>query len=319
MTASDTPAPEPYEIVGENMERTDWLTARMTGVGASDSPAVLCLSKYDGPYSCYATKVKAGDFGGDKEPRYRRLGREMEPMMLKLAAEEVGALAWTHTPGTILRSTTWPHMICTMDGKLHFRDDRAPLWCEVKTGADAEDWKNGVPDAVFAQNQHQLVVTGADELVVALFFTGWAADYAITRVKRDETYIQDVLLPAVDDFWWNHVVPKNEDGLDVDGNDYTRKALDHLHPLDTDEDAWVNCTGEEWLHKVDELEALAERRKEIEVDEKKLKNEFRQALGTGKKLLLDDGRYFSNALIPESAPAPRKAYQRFAGPYGKPR
>jgi predicted phage-related endonuclease len=318
VTASDTPPEHAYEIVGENMERIEWLNERMKGIGGSDSPAILGLSKYDGPLSTYATKIKAGDFGGDKEPRFRRLGREMEPMMLKLAAEEVGALAWEHTPGTILRSAMWPHMLCTMDGKLKFGDDRE-MWCEVKTGADAEDWKNGVPDSVFCQNQHQLLVTGAEELVVALFFTGWAADYAITRVKRDEPYIQDVLLPAADDFWWKHVVPRDESGLDIDGNDYTKKALDHLHPLDEEEEVWVNCFGEEWLEKVDELEALAERRKEIEVDEKKLKNEFRQALGTGKKLLLSDGRYFSNAAIPASAPAPKKAYQRFAGPYGKAR
>jgi len=303
-----------YAVVGENMARTDWLNARRFGIGGSDSPAILGLSKYGGPLSVYATKMAQADFEADKEPRFRRLGRELEPVMLRLAQEEVGADGHRHTPNTLFRSTLHPWMLCTMDGELVWdRGDR--LWCEVKTGADAEDWNNGVPESVETQTQHQLFVTGADELVVALFFTGWAADYAVTRIRRNEAYIQDVLLPATEAFWFDHVEPQNEKGLEVDGSDYTRKALDLLHPEEQDA-ADVVLAGEEWLHKTDELRALAEERKQIEAREKLLKNEFRQQIGGAKRLLLSDGTYFSNTFMPESEPMVRKAHTRFLGPFG---
>jgi len=317
--AEATPEGPAYVVVGENMPREEWLERRKYGCGGSDAPAILGLSKYDGPLSVYASKVTAGDFKEDKEPRFRRLGRELEPAILRLAAEELRATAWHHTPNTLFRSTTWPWMLCTMDGYLIFAEEASgeprQMWCEVKTGADAEDWKNGVPDAVFAQTQHQLAVTGADEIAVALFFTGFAADYAVTTVKRDETYLQDALIPAVESFWFNHVDPKIEEGLEVDGHEYTQKAIERLHPQQ-EADPWINCFGEKWLQKADELEALAERRKVIEADERKLKNEFRQQLAGGKRLLLSDGRYFSNSFIADSAPMIRKAHTQFRGPYG---
>jgi len=311
---SEATPEQAFEVVGENLPRDEWLTLRRTGIGGSDHPAILGLSKYGNGLSVLSDKIATGDPGAEKEPRYRKLGHELEPVMLKLAAEERGALAWTHTPNTHFRSTLYPWAMCTMDGFLTESEDRK-TWVEVKTGADAEEWQNGVPDAVYCQTQHQLLVTGADELVVALFFTGWAADYAITKVTRDEPYLSNVLVPSGEQFWWDHVVPKEEAGLEVDGNDYTRIALDLLHPT-AEGDVWVEALEDDWLNKADELRALAERRKEIEDAEKSLKNEFRQKLAEGTKLLLSDGTYFSAIQIKEGQPTVRKAHVQFRGPYG---
>jgi len=195
-------------------------------------------------------------------------------------------------------------------------EDGRQLWTEVKTGADADDWNNGIPESVEAQTQHQLFVTGADELAVALFFTGWAADYGVTRIRRNEEYIQDVLLPATEDFWFNHVEPRVEAGLEVDGSEYTRKALDLLNPEDP-KAVDINLSGDEWLHKADELRALAEERKAIKEREDKLKNEFRKEIGGARHLYLIDGTYFSTTFMAEApAPGPRKAHTRFLGPFG---
>lgn len=186
---------------------------RRNGIGATDAPKILMLSKWGGPLSVYTDKVS------EEPPKPPSL-----PAWLGLKLQSTVGELYTTATGTRLRAVNvqsvhpdHPYIVCHLDFRA-WGDSR--LLVEAKTRASSRGWgpdgSDEVPIEEWVQVQHELMVTGAREAHVAVLFGH--REFRVLHVARDEEFIAK-LLPREVAFWHDHVlarVPPPAGGSDLD-------------------------------------------------------------------------------------------------------
>lgn len=193
-------------------ERQEFLERRRTGIGATDSPKILGLSKYGSSLSVYRDKVD----GGQQKPSLPAwLGNKLQAT--------VGELYTTAT-GQRLRADNrhhkhprYPWMVCHLDFRAWGKPE---LLVECKTRAYMHGWgEDGtaeIPAEVWVQVQHEMAVTGAKMTHVAVLFGHHT--FRVYVIPRDDQFI-DKLVATLSDWWVKHYlarVPPLPSGADVD-------------------------------------------------------------------------------------------------------
>lgn len=130
-------------------DRDAWHRLRETGVGASESPAVLGEHKWITREELYARKVGMLPSQDDSDPMF--WGRLMEPVAIQAYNERLGGNATPH--GTLLRSHEHPHLLATLDATEG--DDRI---VEIKV-TGSRPW-DSPPEQYRIQIVQQMLVTG---------------------------------------------------------------------------------------------------------------------------------------------------------------
>lgn len=227
----------------------EWLEARRRGVGASDAPTVLGLTRHS-PLALYHEK-KGLELPEERAGRSKLLqfGLLMEPVAAGLFELEVPTVRLGHSrdnmmlaPYHIERSTVKPWLTCTVDRWGADHDIPMP---ELSSGASpaamisaclvpvelknvsvwaAQDWLDlgEVPLAYQVQCQHQMAVTGADRAYIAAIIGG--VDFKWARIERDNSFIA-VLLEQLEAFWRR---VEEDSPPPADGLEDTKKALNAL-------------------------------------------------------------------------------------------
>jgi len=258
-----------FELVCNQRDRPEWEAARRTGVGASESAAVLGVSPWGSALSVYAEKLGlAPDFVDNEAMRW---GRILEPIVVDEAALEIGGSSATYVmSGDMLRSKHHPFMLATLDAWIVRGAETLPL--EVKVSSRAGDWDNGAPPHYRAQVQHQLAVTGAPRGYIAGLLGGTRLVWE--EVERDPDFIDNHLIPALADFWGrvtDQIPPA------ADGSKASAAALKALYPKDTGEE--IALPG----HLIDldiERQVIKEASKRNADRLAEIDNEIKQALGS---------------------------------------
>lgn len=178
-------------------DTAEWLELRRQGFGASDSAAVLGLSKWATPWDIYKSK-----HGQDREfdPLLSWVGHAHEPTIaawIEKFHPEVGPLH----PGFAARSDESPWLFATPDRVL---SDGRPV--ELKSAmeyarADWDDMAGGhkIPLYYQVQVQQQIYVLEQDAGVLAVMWGG--REFHLFHVARDETFIRDYLIPRTREAW----------------------------------------------------------------------------------------------------------------------
>lgn len=153
--------------------REDWLNARLDGIGASDSSAVLGISPWtsvDELWDLKTRKKKQKDISNNMAVKY---GIDAEPLIREFVKLDFPFLEVDYHSMDILKHDDFPFIMATLDGELiDTRFNRKGV-LEIKTGgyrsrADLEKWNNGkIPMYYFSQICQQLAVTGWDFALVA--------------------------------------------------------------------------------------------------------------------------------------------------------
>lgn len=227
----------------------EWLEARRQGVGASDAPTVLGLTRHS-PLALFHEK-KGLELPEERAGRARLLqfGLLMEPVCAGLFEMEVPTVRLGHNrdylalaPYHIERSTTKPWLTCTVD---RWGADHELPMPELSTGASpaamitarivpvelknvsvwaAQDWLDlgEVPLAYQVQCQHQMAVTGADRAYIAAIIGG--VDFKWARIERDDSFIA-LLIEQLEQFWRRI---EEDNPPPADGLEETKKALNAL-------------------------------------------------------------------------------------------
>ena len=156
---------EAYEIVcpapvdGSTPEvRQEWLRHRLTGIGASDVPAILGLDKYRGPLDVWAEKTGAlKDEDHDSEAAF--WGRRLEKDVIEVTAQRRGMdfQRGEH----LLRSRRWPWMLATPDAYLGTRC--IPLQAKTVSLRFEKEWAEGAPAKHIVQNTAEMLVYGTED------------------------------------------------------------------------------------------------------------------------------------------------------------
>jgi len=207
-----------------------WLAERRKYMGSSDAPAAMGMSRYRSPVDVAVDKRQARTANHHPEPETpeQRRGHVLEPVVARLYEDETGrqlheTKSYVHAVHDWMAAS--PDRV--VDSSLLVEIKTHNRWMRDQYGEQATD---AVPEYEFVQVQHQMAVTGAERVDVAVLFGesqallvladmvadgGVSLDFAATvarqmefgiwTVLRDDEFIAD-LIAAEREFWTRYVL-----------------------------------------------------------------------------------------------------------------
>jgi putative phage-type endonuclease len=222
-------APALRLVETRGLDRHDWLAVRRTGIGGSDAAAAVGLSPY----------VSQLELWLDKTGRDAGLARPdptdtTEPVYWGTLLEPIVAAAYTQQTGNrvrkvnaVLQHPTIPFMLANLDREIVGVPGVQILECKTAGEFGARLWRDGVPEYVQLQVQHQLAVTGKGAADVAVLLCGQKLE--VHRIERDDELIARLI--ELERRFWQYVE------LDIpppaDGSESADVALRALYPHDS--------------------------------------------------------------------------------------
>lgn len=175
---------------------------RRQGIGATDSPKILGLSRYGSALTVYEDKVGDPPDGGTNLPSW--LGLRLQQTVGELYTTATGIPI--RAANVQFRHPAYPWLVCHLD----FRGlGDTDLLVEAKTRSSTKGWgadgTQHIPEDVWVQVQHEMMVTGASRCHVAVLFG--SQSFRVYPIERDQTFIE-ALIPKLHAFWHSHVIPK---------------------------------------------------------------------------------------------------------------
>lgn len=200
--------------------RSQWLTLRARGIGASDASTILGVNAHSTLTRLYAEKTQG--YTSPDNPRMR-LGRELE---------DIAVARWTEDTGTpvrrcgLLANREQPWMLTTPD---RLTGDGAGLEVKTTTWRDHRDeWDEHPSDHAMAQAQWSMAVTGMEQWHIIVLFRD-TGDHQTYTVQRDDALIEVLVLRATE-FWHGNILQRCAPALD--GAEATMEATRFLHGHD---------------------------------------------------------------------------------------
>jgi putative phage-type endonuclease len=185
----------------------EWHRWRLQGIGASDAPVIMRDSRYRTPRVLWSIKTGRGEEESDKPAAQR--GRALESVAREVYEAKVGIqmepLCLTHD------RLVW--MRASLDGVSFDGAVVLEIKCPLSSGDHALAREGQIPPHYYAQLQHQLEVTGAEE---AHYWSFDGADGALVRTQPDRDYIGRLV--AAEEAFWQRVLenrwPEDDGELD---------------------------------------------------------------------------------------------------------
>ncbi|WP_175700540.1 YqaJ viral recombinase family protein [Burkholderia ambifaria] len=209
-----------------DLSRDDWLSVRRTGIGSSDAAAVIGLSPYVSPLALWVDKTGRSDGMPSPTP-----DDTTSPTYWGTLLEPIVAAVYTRATGNrvrkinaVLRHPTIPWMLANIDREIVGASDVQILECKTAGEHGARLWRDGVPEYVELQVQHQLAVTGKTAAHVAVLLCGQALE--VFRVERDDALIARLI--ELEERFWRYV--ETDTPPPADGSESAERALRHLYP-----------------------------------------------------------------------------------------
>ena len=215
----------------QNMPRDAWLDIRKQGIGASDAAAAVGVSPYQSPLELWMIKTGRDsallkpDPDDQASPMY--WGNLLEPIVAQQYSKRTGHKV--RKVNAVLQhpdaDKAW--MLANLDYAIVNHPDVQILECKTAGEWGAKLWKDGVPEYVQCQVQHQLAVTGKTAADVCVLICG--QEIRIYRIERDEALIEKLI--ALERQFWHCV--ETDTPPPADGSTSSGKALRCLYPNDS--------------------------------------------------------------------------------------
>lgn len=253
------------------MSREEWLNVRKQGIGASDAAAAIGLSPYQSPLELWMIKTgRDGDMpkpDPDDESSPMYWGNVLEPIVAQHYSMRTGYKV--RKINSVLQhpdaDKSW--MLANLDYTVVGNDDVQILECKTAGEWGSKLWRDGVPDYVQCQVQHQLAVTGKAAADVCVLICG--QEIRIHRIERDDELIAKLI--ELERQFWHYV--ETDTPPPADGSASSGHALKYLYPEDTGEA--LDFTQDTYLSEV--FNELLVARENI-AREQKLEEAFKQTL-----------------------------------------
>lgn len=187
-------------MIPQSPEWHDW---RRNGIGGSDAPIIMGVSPYDTTlYDLWQEKA----LGITK--------KVMNPGMRRgINLEEKARQAFEEMTGIIVMPDCVVHeehkwLRASLDGIDYTRQHMVEIKCPNKKD-HALALEGKIPDHYFPQCQHQMLVTGLESMY---YFSFDGEKGTVSKLERDQEYIEKKLLPSEQEFW-NLVVSQKQPAL----------------------------------------------------------------------------------------------------------
>ncbi|MEB8535194.1 YqaJ viral recombinase family nuclease [Acidithiobacillus ferriphilus] len=262
----------------KEMSREEWLQWRNRGIGSSDAPVAIGMSRYKSPLELWMEKTgrKMQEDISNKDAVF--WGTTLEPIVANVYAEKTGKKV--RRVNSVLQHPDYPFMLANLD-----RIVEGGGVLEIKTAGlrSQGQWEEGVPLPYQIQVLHQLAVTGKAWADVAVLIGG--QEFRIYRIERDEERIAQLV--ELETAFWNHV--EQETAPEVDGSESSDKALALLYPRTTP--VLVDYSERKEMNTLFKtlLEAR-QRTKTAELHEALLEQRVKEAIGNAEGALFSQGK-----------------------------
>lgn len=261
--------------------RDEWLQVRKRGIGSSDAAAAVGMCPYKSTLELWMEKTgrTAAEVAqpGMDHPTF--WGTLLEPYVAVAYMQKTGRKV--RKVNAVLQHPTFSFMLANIDREVIGDPDVQILECKTAGEFGSRLWRDGVPEYVQLQVQHQLAVTGKAAADVAVLLCGQKLD--IHRIERDEDVIGR--LTVLEARFWEYV--EKDSPPPADGSESAAKALRQLYPGN---DTTLDFTADEALN--DAFSTLAALRTELQEKERQaegLKQAIQQAMGDGSHAVFTDG------------------------------
>lgn len=211
-----------------DLSRDQWLDVRKTGIGSSDAAASVGLNPYQSQLELWMEKTGRGGSLPQIDPN-----DDSSPMFWGSLLESFVATHYTKKSGNRVRKInavlqhpvhTW--MLANIDREVMGSPEVQILECKTAGMNGAKLWRDGVPEYVQLQVQHQLAVTNKAAADVAVLVCG--NEYRCYRIERDDSLITRLI--ELEAKFWDYVT--RDIPPPADGSDSAAMALQALYPYD---------------------------------------------------------------------------------------
>lgn len=210
----------------KSLSRDDWLEVRKNGIGGSDAAAAVGLNPYMSPLELWLNKT-----GRDSNLPKPDADDTTEPVYWGALLEPIVAASYTKQTGNrvrrvnaVLQHPTIPFMLANVDREVVGCPAVQLLECKTAGEFGARLWRDGVPEYVQLQVQHQLAVTGKSAADVAVLICGQKLE--VHRIERDDGLIARLI--ELEAAFWRYV--ETDTPPPADGSDSSDRALRCLYP-----------------------------------------------------------------------------------------
>ncbi|WP_442807676.1 YqaJ viral recombinase family nuclease [Trinickia soli] len=267
----------------KDMPREDWLAVRRTGIGGSDAAAAVGLNPYMSALELWLEKT--GRANGLPRPSP---DDTTSPTYWGTLLEPIVAASYTKQTGNrvrrinaVLRHPTIPWMLSNLDREVVGVPDVQILECKTAGEFGSRLWREGVPEYVELQVQHQLAVTGKQAAHVAVLLCGQALE--VHRIERDDALIGQLI--ELEARFWKFV--QTDTPPPADGSESADRALRHLYPgngetVDFSDDRRLSSVFADLVAVRAEIES----RQQIE---SQLKQAIQYAMGNATRAVFETG------------------------------
>lgn len=263
------------------LDRGQWLEVRKGGIGSSDAAAAVGLSPYKSRLELWLEKTGRAaaneDHQGMDDPRF--WGTLLEPYVAVAYQQKTDHKV--RKVNAVLQHPTFPFMLANIDREVVGSADVQILECKTAGEFGSRLWKDGVPEHVQLQVQHQLAVTGKGAADVAVLLCGQKLE--VHRIERDEEVISRLVV--LESQFWEYVV--TDTPPPADGSESAARALRHLY---LGNDTTLDLTGNAELGST--FDALADMVEEIAAKEReaeRMKQVIQQVMGDASKAAFANG------------------------------
>lgn len=263
------------------LDRRQWLDVRKGGIGSSDAAAAVGLCPYKSQLELWLEKTgrtAANDeTPGQDDPRF--WGTLLEPFVASAYTERTGNKV--RRINAVLQHPTFPFMLANIDREVIGCPDVQILECKTAGEFGSRLWRDGVPEYIQLQVQHQLAVTGKPAADVAVLLCGQMLE--VHRIERDEGVIARLIV--LESRFWQYV--ESDTPPPADGSESAAKALRQLF---RGNDTSLDFTEDTDLGQV--FDALAALNAELAAQEQQaeqLRQVIQQAMGDASKAVFANG------------------------------
>lgn len=277
------PRPALRLVETKSLSREDWLSVRKNGIGGSDAAAAVGLSPYMSPLELFLIKT-----GRDADLPKPDSNDTTEPVYWGTLLEPIVAASYTKQTGNrvrrvnaVLQHPTIPFMLANIDREVVGNRGVQLLECKSAGEFGARLWRDGVPEYVQLQVQHQLAVTGRQAADVAVLLCGQKLE--VHRVVRDDGLIARLI--ELEAAFWRYV--EADMPPPADGSESADRALRCLYPgaggtVDFTDDRSLSSTFSDLVAVRAEIESH-------QAVESKLKQTIQQAMGEADRAEFETG------------------------------
>ncbi|MBB6600306.1 lambda-exonuclease family protein [Luteimonas sp. MC1825] len=262
------------------LAREEWLEVRKRGIGSSDAAAAVGLCPYKSQLELWMEKTGRAvhdEEPGQDSPMY--WGTLLEPFVASAYAERTERKV--RRVNAVLQHPTYSFMLANIDREVVGVPDVQILECKTAGEFGSRLWRDGVPEYVQLQVQHQLAVTGKQAADVAVLLCG--EKFEVHRIERDEAVISRLIV--LEARFWEHVT--QDTPPPADGSESSARALRSLYTgndtsIDFSEDIELSAT-------FDSLVLLREEIAQMDRRAEQMRQQLEWSMGDASRAIFPTG------------------------------